>query len=88
MSTTADLMRERLAQLAPLSLEIRDDSAQHAGHEGAKGGGGHYWLSIVAPAFSGKARIQRHRLIYSALGDLMQKRIHALSIEAFSPEEV
>ena len=88
MSTITDLMQERLEQLKPLSLDIRDDSSQSSGHEGAKGGGGHYWLSIVAQAFSGKARIQRHRLIYSALGDLMQQKIHALSIEAFSPEEV
>lgn len=81
-------MRERLQSLTPVSVNIRDDSALHAGHEGAKGGGGHYGLSIVAAAFNGKTLIQRHRLIYSALGDLMQKKIHALSIEAFSPEEV
>lgn len=81
-------MRERLQSLTPVSVNIRDDSALHAGHEGAKSGGGHYGLSIVAAAFSGKSLIQRHRLIYSALGDLMQQKIHALSIEAFSPEEV
>lgn len=81
-------MRERLQSLSPVSVDIRDDSALHAGHEGAKGGGGHYGLSIVAAAFSGQSLIQRHRLIYSALGDLMQQKIHALSIEAFSPEEV
>ena len=81
-------MRARLQSLTPVSVDIRDDSALHAGHEGAKSGGGHYGLSIVAAAFSGKSLIQRHRLIYSALGDLMQQKIHALSIEAFSPEEV
>lgn len=86
--TTTELMRERLQSLTPVSVNIRDDSALHAGHEGAKGGGGHYGLSIVAAAFNGKSLIQRHRLIYSALGDLMQKKIHALSIEAYSPEEV
>lgn len=86
--TTTELMRERLKSLTPVSVDIRDDSALHAGHEGAKGGGGHYGLSIVAAAFSGKSLVQRHRLIYSALGNLMQQKIHALSIEAFSPEEV
>ena len=86
--TTIDTMRERLQVLQPLQLEIHDDSAQHAGHEGAKGGGGHYWLTIVSAAFSGKPRLQRHRLVYDALGDLMHQQIHALSIQAYTPEEV
>lgn len=82
------LMRERLSVLAPESIDIQDESSQHAGHEGAKGGGGHYWMTIVSATFTGHSRIERHRLIYDALGDLMQQRIHALSIKAYTPEEM
>lgn len=88
MENTAELMRVRLATLAPESMEIVDESALHAGHEGAKGGGGHYHLSIVSGHFKGLNSVARHRVIYQALGDLMGKRIHALSITALSPEEI
>lgn len=87
MSFEQDL-RERLAALAPQRVELIDDSAQHAGHEGAKGGGGHYRLLVVSAAFAGKSTIARHRLVYDALGDLMRGRIHALSIKSLTPEEV
>ena len=80
------LLRERLASLAPLAIEIIDDSALHAGHAGA-GQGGHYRLRIVADAFSGKSTVARHRLVYAALGELMRSRIHALSLKALAPEE-
>lgn len=73
--------------LAPVdSLDVRDDSAQHAGHAGASAGG-HYSVTIVAAAFAGKARVARHRLVYDALADAMQRGIHALAITAFTPEE-
>ena len=85
---TIELMQERLASLEPEVLEIGDDSAQHAGHEGAKGGGGHYNLTIVSPLFDGKLTIARHRMIYNCLGGLMQAKIHALSIQAFAPGEL
>ncbi len=85
--TTLALMRERLAALAPESLEIEDESAQHAGHEGAKGGGGHYRMTIVTKQFAGLNPVARHRVIYQALGDLIGRHIHALSINAFTPEE-
>ena len=88
MEHTTELIRERLAALEPESMEIADESALHAGHEGAKGGGGHYHLSIVSSRFKGLNSVARHRVIYQALGDLMGKRIHALSITALSPEEV
>lgn len=81
-------MRERLAALAPQSLHIADDSAAHAGHEGARGGGGHYHLTIVSRKFQGQNQLARHRLVYAALGDLMRREIHALSIRAFAPEEI
>jgi BolA protein len=86
--STIELMQQRLSVLAPEALEIGDDSAKHAGHEGAKGGGGHYNLTIVSPQFNGMLTVARHRMIYNALGDLMQTKIHALSIRAFAPGEL
>lgn len=86
--STAARMRERLAALAPENLEIADESALHAGHEGARGGGGHYALTIVSRKFDGQSTVARHRMIYVALGDLMQREIHALSIRAYAPGEL
>jgi BolA family transcriptional regulator, general stress-responsive regulator len=83
-----DTIRERLAGLRPESLEVYDDSHEHAGHVGAQGGGGHYQLVIVSREFAGKPAVMRHRLIYQALGDLMPARIHALAIRAYTPEEM
>jgi len=76
-----------LAALEPSRLEVRDDSALHAGHEGAKGGGGHYRLTIVSPQFTGKNTVARHRMIYTALGTMMRQQIHALAIRAYAPDE-
>ncbi len=81
-------IEECLAVLQPESLEIADESAQHAGHEGAKGGGGHYQLLIVSPRFAGLPIQQRHRMIYQALGPMMQTEIHALAIRAYAPDEI
>ena len=86
--TTSEQIRERLASLQPLAIEITDDSAQHAGHAGARSGGGHFRLTIVSPRFTGIATMARHRLVYDALGSLMQREIHALSITARTPEEI
>ncbi len=69
------------------ALEINDDSALHAGHAGAREGGGHYRVFIVSPAFQGCSRVLRQRMIYAALGDMMKKEIHALAIRALSAEE-
>ena len=81
-------IRERLQQrLQPEQLGIIDESAQHAGHAGAAGGGGHYIVRITAAAFRGKTPLQRHRLVYDALDDMMHGEIHALSIQAKAPEE-
>ncbi|MCB1912825.1 MAG: BolA family transcriptional regulator [Zoogloeaceae bacterium] len=82
------MMRERLEALAPSSIEIIDDSARHAGHAGARSGGGHYRLRIVADAFAGKSTLARHRLVYQALGELMRHEIHALAIDARSAAEL
>lgn len=84
---TIELLRQRLAILQPVSINIVDDSHRHAGHAGARDGG-HYQLQIVAQAFAGKSTIARHRLIYDAAGDLMRGRIHALSIRAEVPGDI
>jgi BolA protein len=82
------LIRTRLEQrFAPLELDVQDDSAAHAGHAGARDGRGHFSVRIVAPAFAGHPRLERHRMIYTALGELMQEDIHALSIAARAPDE-
>lgn len=86
MSNVEALLRERLAVLSPLRLEVIDDSALHAGHAGAREGG-HYRLLIVSREFAGKTTLQRHRLIHDALGELMRSRIHALSIRSLTPDE-
>lgn len=75
------------AALDPVALEIEDESHRHAGHAGAKGGGGHYQLRIVSPRFAGLDAIARHRLVYQALGEAMGREIHALSIQALAPNE-
>ena len=79
-------IRERLeTALQPTRLEIRDDSHLHAGHAGAREGG-HFHVVIAAESFRGLAPLARHRRVYSALGDLLPGRIHALSIDAQLPE--
>lgn len=85
--TLMDLMHERLAALNPTHIEIQDDSAKHAGHAGSSGGG-HYRLVIVSERFKNMNAVSRHRAVYDALGDLMGERIHALSISAFTPEDI
>lgn len=79
-------MRSLLAGLEPVEIEIEDQSAAHAGHAGARSGG-HYRLHLVSPAFRGLNRLQRHRLVYEKLGDLMQGGIHALTMNLLTPEE-
>jgi len=84
---TAQTIRQILeAALKPEVLEIIDHSAAHAGHAGNRGGG-HYNVTIVSPAFEGKSLVQRHQLIYQALGDMMKQEIHALGINALTPSE-
>lgn len=81
-------MRTLLGCLNPVSIQIQDDSHLHAGHAGAASGGGHYTLQIVSREFAGRTTIARHRMIYSALGELMKQKIHALNIQAKAPEEI
>ena len=88
MHAVEKAMRDRLEQLHPSALDLRDESAQHAGHAGARPSGGSHWqLTIVSEPFRGKSPVARHRMIYEALGDLMERDIHALRIEALAPEQ-
>lgn len=88
MSTRVEAIRERLtATLAPKMIEIEDESHRHAGHAGARDGRGHFRVRIVSDAFAGKSALARHRAVYAALGDLMQTDIHALAIDARTPDE-
>ena len=81
------LIRARLdAAFAPESLEIIDDSHRHAGHVGAKDGRGHFRVRIVSERFVGTKTLERHRMVYAALGSLMQTDIHALSVTALGPD--
>jgi BolA protein len=73
--------------LAPVSLEIEDESHRHAGHAGARDGRGHFRIDLVSPAFAGLGPLARHRAVYAAVGDLMTTDIHALAIRARTPDE-
>ncbi len=81
-------IRSRLAPHEPEQNEIIDESHKHAGHAGARDGGGHFVLRIVSAQFAGKNTVARHRMIYSALGELMKREIHALTIQANTPDEI
>ena len=86
------LREERIRQclretLDPQELSIKDQSQLHIGHEGAKDGKGHYDLLLVSRAFEGVNRVQRHRMVYDALRDLLESDIHALRISAYAPSE-
>ncbi len=81
------MLEQRLAALAPIELEIRDDSAQHVGHAGAAAGGGHFSVTIVSEHFHGLSRIARHRAVLERVGDLIPHPVHALAIRAYAPGE-
>ncbi len=81
------LIRKALNVLQPLQLELKDDSHKHAGHQGARDGRGHFSLYIVSAHFVGLSPVLRHKAVYGALGDLLETDIHALAIQAKTPEE-
>lgn len=82
------MIRERLgAALSPVELEVLDEGHKHVGHPGARDGRGHFCVRIVSAAFADKSPLTRHRMVYAALGDLMQTDIHALSVDAKTKEE-
>ncbi len=82
------MIRDRLeAQFRPLKLLIKDQSHLHAGHAGARDGRGHFAVTIISDKFAGTNRVQRHQMVYDALGALLESDIHALSIKALTPDE-
>lgn len=85
-ANVADMLSQRLAPLEPLVLELHDDSAEHVGHPGARGGG-HFSVLVVSKAFSGLPRLARHRAVLERVGDLIPHPVHALAIHAYAPEE-
>lgn len=82
-----EMIRNALASLQPQRLEVFDDSHLHAGHAGARDGKGHFRVTIIADCFRGMAQLKRHRTVFTALDALMKSDIHALSIDARTPEE-
>jgi BolA protein len=72
---------------AAAHVSVQDDSARHAGHAGARDGAGHFIVRIESQAFTGRSRVERHRLVYQALAALLPREIHALNIEAISPDD-
>jgi len=89
MSARMEAIRSRLQEtLTPSECQLTDESALHAGHAGAASGAGHFRLHIVSAAFEGRNRVQRHRLVYDCLADMMHTEIHALAITAVAPSEL
>ncbi len=85
---TTELERRLREGLSPLRLVIRDDSADHAGHAGHRPEGEtHFFVEVVSDGFAGRRSLDRQRMVYAAVGDLMRDRIHALSIRALAPDE-
>lgn len=85
---TADKIEQILRhRLEALEVAVEDESALHAGHAGAASGGGHYRVRVVSPLFSGKNRVQRHRMVYAALADEMGGAIHALALTTLTPDQ-
>lgn len=85
----ADQIRERLTgALQPARIDVVDESARHVGHAGARPEGeSHFRVTVVADAFAGIGRVERQRMVFAALGDLMRTDIHALAITALTPDE-
>ncbi len=96
MTTAVELGPARIARmrallvagLAPVQVDIVDESHKHAGHAGARDGRGHFRVRIVAAAFAGLAQVRRHQRVYAALGTMMQTDIHALALETRAPDEL
>ena len=83
-----EMLARLRSSLTPTQIELIDDSEQHRGHGGYNPAGeSHFSLTIESPAFTGKSRVERQRMVYAALGDLMDGRVHALSIRATAPGE-
>jgi BolA protein len=88
MTNRVQRIRDQLqAEFTPQELLIKDQSHLHAGHAGAKDGRGHFDVTIVSDSFAGTNRVQRHRMVYDALDEMLKTDIHALQIKAFTPSE-
>ncbi|HYV85442.1 MAG TPA: BolA family protein [Patescibacteria group bacterium] len=87
LSTQQTIETRLKERLAPIHLEVIDDSPMHAGHAGAASGGGHFSVLVVSPSFEGIGRVARHRLVYDVLQDMMQGAIHALALRTIAPSE-
>lgn len=88
MSVAETLRRKLTEAFQPVRLEIIDDSERHAGHAGAREGGeSHFTVEIVSPAFAGKSRVERQRLVYGVLAEELRERVHALALRTLAPEE-
>lgn len=82
-------IRSRLENaLQAETIQVEDESHQHVGHAGARDGRGHFHVLVISAQFQGKTPIQRHRMVYQAMGELMQTDIHALAIDAYTPDEL
>lgn len=89
MNGRAERIETRLRErLGAERVEVIDESHLHAGHEGARAGGGHFAVTVVAAQFAGANTLKRHRMVYDALAELMKAEIHALSIRAYTPDEL
>ena len=86
-ATRAARLEAALQSLDPARIEVTDDSHRHAGHEGARDGRGHFSVVVVSEAFRGKLPLARHRMVYAAVGSMMETDIHALAIKALAPDE-
>ena len=87
MESTLHKIESRLqAVLKPSFLQVLDDSGRHAGHVGARSGGGHYQVVAVAECFSGKSMIEQHRMVHEALKDLFPSEVHALALKTYDPK--
>ena len=83
-----EIIRRLNEAFKPESLGVEDEGHLHEGHEGAKDGRGHFRVLIIADAFSGKSMIERHRMVYRAMDEMMRLDVHALAIDAWAPEEL
>ena len=87
MDRIAEIKSRLEYALSPTHIDIIDESHMHAGHAGAASGAGHFSITVISDKFTGKSAIQRHRMVYLAVDDLMQTEIHALSINALAPND-
>jgi BolA protein len=87
MNTPERIQQLLCDRLQPVRFELTDDSAKHAGHAGAKAGGGHYIVTIVSQSFAGLSLLEQHRLVYDTLGEMMGREIHALALTTNAPPE-